>query len=163
MIARPTIPTLALAALVLCTGEPRDARAGDRELEILLVNMTPGPVSDEARACADRIRRVVRNGYTNVSQIGESALRRQVSDTSGEDFMSYAGDRLQPVKQREGTWFDTVVLYDCRPNAKRADLLIHPADGEPRRMRLRGVPIDPALAEAMANRALAYGWIGFSP
>ncbi len=154
---------LALAILALCIGEPHGVRAGDRELEILLVNMTPDPVSDEARACADRIRRVVRDGYTKVSQIGESALRRQVNDTSGEDFMSYAGDRLQPVKQREGGWFDAVLLYDCRPEARRADLLIHPADGQPRRMRLRGVAIDGDLATAMATRALAHGWIGFSP
>ncbi|MBO6935787.1 MAG: hypothetical protein JJ863_12455 [Deltaproteobacteria bacterium] len=161
MTTRRTL--LPIALLALCIGEPDGARAGDRELEILLVNMTPDPVSDEARACADRIRRVVRDGYTRVSQIGESALRRQVNDTSGEDFMAYAGERLQPVKQRESTWLDTVVLYDCRPNAQRADILIHPADGEPRRMRLRGVPIDGDLAAAMATRALAYGWIGFSP
>jgi len=163
MIARRTVVTLTLATLALCVGEPGDARAGDRELEILLVNMTPGPVSAEARACADRIRRVVRDGYTHVSQLGESALRRQVGDTTGEDFMAYGADRFRAVKEREGTWLDTVVLYDCRPEAQRADLLIHPADGEPRRMRLRGVPIDGELAAAMAARALAYGWIGFSP
>jgi len=165
MIVRRTMNALALALaiLALCAGDPTDARAGDRELEVMLVNMTPGPVSDAARSCADRIRRVVRGGYTHLSQIGESALRRQVDDTTGEDFMSYAADRLKPLKEREGTWLDTVILYDCRPESRRADVLVHPADGEPRRMRLRGVPIDDDLADALATRALAYGWIAFSP
>jgi hypothetical protein len=158
---RRTLTTLALIALALLTTE-RGARAGDRELEILLVNMSPDPVSDEARSCADRIRRVVRDGYTHMTQVGETAFREQVGDASG-DFMTWTAEQLRPVKEREDTWLDTVLLYDCRPNAARADLLIAPADGELRRMRLRAVPIDDDLATALATRALAYGWIGFSP
>ncbi len=161
MSARRIATALALAALTLCVAEP-SARAGDRELEILLVNMTPGPVSDEARACADVIREVVRDGYTNLRQIGETAFRAQVGDPSG-DFTGWSAERLQPTKEQEDQWLDTVLLYDCRPNVRGADLLIHPADGHVRRMRLRGVPIDGELARAMATRALAYGWIGFSP
>lgn len=158
---RRTLTTLALLALALVATE-RDARAGDRELEILLVNMTPDPVSDEARSCADRIRRVVRDGYTNLSQVGESAFREQVGDADG-DFMGWTAAQLNPIKERGDTYLDTILLYDCRPNARRADLLIAPADGDIRRMRLRDAPIGDELAGALATRALAYGWIGFVP
>lgn len=161
MSLRRATTAFALMALTLVATE-RGARAGDRELEILLVNMTPDPVSDEARSCADRIRRVVRDGYTNMSQIGETAFRAQVGDADG-DFMEWTAAQLRPVKERDDTWLDTVLLYDCRPNAQRADILIAPADGELRRLRLRGVPIDDELTTVVATRALAYGWLGFSP
>lgn len=149
---------LALLALVGLAAPP--ARAGDRELEILLVNMTPEP-SDAARACSARIRRAVRADYTHLSVMGESRLRAALGEPSGP-FMEWETGPFEALKRREGTWLDTVALYDCRPEARRLEALVVSPSGVAK-LRLREVAVDDATIDWFAARLLRHGWVGFSP
>jgi hypothetical protein len=139
------------------------AQAGDRELEILLVNMTPDPVGDEGRRCAEHIRRSIRGDYTRLQQQGETAFRESVGDEARVELMSYDADRLQRRRQRGDDWLDAIVLFDCRPEAGRIDVLIQSAAGGVSRIRLRDLRVDRSLLETLSAIILRHAWQGFSP
>lgn len=163
-LARSTL-ALVLVLAALAFAEP--ARAGDRQLEILLVNMTPEPTA-EGRACMREIERRVREEYSHVTRMGETPLRRLVGDAAAEDFTAWSYGDLAPVVQRgpDGrgeTWLDSVVLVDCRPEARRADVVVtSPARGLTL-LTLRDVPIDRRRARWLADTFLRQSWTGFSP
>ncbi|MAQ14558.1 MAG: hypothetical protein CMN30_07150 [Sandaracinus sp.] len=163
MTTGPRAILLTLALGVALGIPPSPASAGDRELEVVLVNMTPDPVSDAGRACSATIRSAFRADYTHLSTMGETAFRRAVGDTEGADFMTYGTDQLRPVVEVGETWRDAVVLFDCRPDQGHVDVLIRPMQGGVRHLRLRDVRLDDALVEALAKRMLRFAWLGFSP
>jgi hypothetical protein len=156
---------LALAGAVglvcsLAVWRSSTARAGDRRLEVILVNMTAEP-DDAARRCFRHIQRSIADDYTNIRRMGETPMRRRVGHPTG-DFMEWQASEFD-VLQSEGTYHDTVVLVDCRPTERVADILVtSPADGAAR-MRLRRVDIDRGRARWLAETILRHVWVGFSP
>ena len=154
----------AILGALLCVGLSSPALAGDRELEIMVVNMTPdAEVTDTSRQCFHRIQRKIRADYTHMARIGETVLLREVGRSDPRDFIEWPSDALEPLRRRGDVWLDAVALIDCRPEARRVDVLVvSPARGMAR-MRLRGVEITAGRAAWVADRILGHAWIGFSP
>ena len=116
---------LCIFALTLLT--PFSVGSADEfSLTVLLVNMTPDPVSDEGRACSAMLRRLVRNDRDSLRDhilrgMGETALRETLGNPEG-DFMTWDPELLDRVQESEP--FETAVLYDCRPNARTLRMMI---------------------------------------
>lgn len=157
-----TMTTLVVALSLLTASA---AVAGDRVLEVLVVNMTPdAEVTDASRRCFQHILRKIRDEYTHTTRMGESALLREIGRSDPREFMDWPSDALEPLRRRQDPpWLDAVALVDCRPEARRVDVLVvSPARGMAR-MRLRGVELDRARAQWIAERILEHGWVGFTP
>jgi len=77
--------------------------------------------------------------------------------------MELPASSFRPVIERDVPYLDSVALVDCRPEARRVELLItSPARGVAR-MRLRGVPVDRRRARWVGETILRHAWVGFSP
>lgn len=143
---------------------PRIAAAGDRPLEVLLVNMTPDAASDEAsRRCVREIDKVISAADTHVSRMGETALRKLAGKTAGEPFLSWPAESLRPTHKRAALDIDTVVLVDCRPGLRRLDVLVQPSADGLARIQTWGMPLDEATVRLTAESILRRAWAGYSP
>ncbi len=152
-----------LIATLLALHRPGPAEAGDRQLEILVVNMTPDPVSESAGECAKGLRRAIRADYTHMRKKGESATRRAVGDTTGEDFMGYTAERMGPLRDQPDARIDAIVLFDCRPEAETFRALVLPDSDDAYRLRLDRVGLGEGVVATIAEIILAHAWLGFSP
>ena len=155
--------TTLLTAAFLCALSPSTVSAGDRELEILVVNMTPDPVSEAASTCAKELRRTIRADYTHMLKKGESATRRAVGDTTGEDFMGYTAERLSPLREGPDNRLDAIVLFDCRPDSRTFRALVLADSNDTYQLRLDRLRIDKGLVTTVAEIILGHAWLGFSP
>ncbi|MCA9605394.1 MAG: hypothetical protein KC619_07355 [Myxococcales bacterium] len=153
-----------LAALALTAAVTPEVRAGDRPLQILLVNMTPdAAVTEPARQCMRDILARVREEDSTVSRMGETALRRLVGHPGTGPFMGWPHEDLVPVIERESDRLDSVVLVDCRPEEQFVDVLVSSPAGAVTRITLRDVAIDRHRARWIAETFLRQSWNGFSP
>jgi len=152
-----------LAALLVGGLAPSPALAGDRQLEILVVNMTPDPVSEAASACAKGLRKAIRADYTHMLSKGESATRRAVGDSTAEDFMAYTAERLRPLRQQPDDRLDAIVLFDCRPEDRTFRALVLPDSDTTYQLRLAHLEINGGLVATVAEIILRHAWLGFSP
>lgn len=151
------------AGLVFVLALASSARAGDRRLEILVVNMTPTP-TEAGRACTDTIVRRIRADYTTVSRLGETPLRR-LTGHEGDvtSFLEWPFRDFAAVIERGATRLDSVALVDCRPDERRVDVLVTSPRGQVTRLELRDVRVDAPRAVWVADTLLRRAWIGFSP
>lgn len=161
MSKRPLLPVaLALLGSMML---PQPADAGDRELAILLVNMTPDPVSDAGRTCARQFRAALRDDYTETRAFGESRIRALMSEPES-DFMGWDFTRVAEQRQHAGEHgVDTIMLFDCRPDDQRLDVLVISSSGAGTTTRYRGHSLGRAQVQRAAQLALMQGWVGFSP
>lgn len=156
------IAVVALAIVWVAGLVPRVASAGDRELEILLVNMSSNP-SEAGRRCMRDIEARVREDVAHVSRMGESPLRRLVQHEGSSEFLDWPYESFTPVIERGETWLDSVVLIDCRPEARRVDVLVtSPARGVTR-ISLRHTTLDRRRIRWLTETFLVQSWNGFSP
>ncbi len=143
---------------------PIPARAGDRPLEMLLVNMTPASASPE---CMRELTRVFRrrDEDTNIHRIGGDRVRELAGhEHDDSDFTTWRAEDLDAaVRVVRADSIDTVVLVDCRSDESRADVWVRSPSRGVARMRLRGIAIDTERAEWLARAILMQGWTGFSP
>lgn len=149
-----------LLALLSLTG-PSSASAGWRELELLVVNMTPAP-TDAGRRCFQQVLHVVRGDTTILRRMGETRLRTLVGDPDG-DFMSWDPAALRAAHEEGETWLDTLVLVDCRPEDQRLDIYVSPPARDRATLRLRGRELSAERVRASASLAELYAWSGFTP
>ncbi len=140
------------------------AVAGDRELEILVVNMTPDTsVTEASSQCFAAVLRKIRQDDTHVVRLGEAAMLRVSGRSDPRDFLEWPTDALEPLRIRGEERLDAIALIDCRPDEQRLDALVaSPARGMAR-LRLRGIEVDAGRSHWMADRILNHAWIGFSP
>lgn len=154
---------LSAAGLLVALALASTARAGDRRLEILVVNMTAAP-TDGGRACTDAIVRRIRADYTTVSRLGETPLRRLTGhEADATSFLDWPFADFAPVLERRDTRLDAVALVDCRPDERRVDVLVTSPSGQVTRLQLRDVRVDAARAAWVADTLLRQAWLGFSP
>lgn len=153
----------AFVACVLLVAVAGPARAGDRKLEVLFVNMTPDAASTPAsKACVRAIEKRVTEDYTEVKRIGETALRKLAAKTAGEPFMSWPRAALDGApRQRDPIAVDTIILVDCRPEAQALDILVAPSAKGLARLQLRRVALDAAALKLVAEALLRRAWSGF--
>jgi len=151
----------ALVTALLTLRAPR-ARAGDREMETLLVDMSPNGTPG-GHACFTRIRRTFAADYTTLHGRGETATRAAVHDAEG-DFMAWQPAALAPLKEAHGDLrYDAVVLIDCRPEARRADVLVYESGDAVARVRWRDMALEPTDITWLAKSLVRLCWVGFSP
>jgi hypothetical protein len=166
MRSRLTRTALAVTLLAcLAVLGPRGASAGDRELEVLFVNMTPDALTSPAsRACVQAVRTVIAADYSRVTAMGETALRKAVGVAKGgAPFLDWPHASFAKVKRRGDSSIDTVVLVDCRPEAGQLDVLVAPASSGTARYQLRLPRIDERAARWVGAAVLRRAWTGFSP
>ena len=156
---------LIVVVVAACLGSmtPSSVRAGDRRLQILVVNMTPTSTAS-GRTCTDAIVRRIRDDYTTVSRLGETPLRR-LTGHEGETttFLAWPYADFRAVIERGETHMDSVALVDCRPDERRVDVLVTSRRGVVSRIELRDVRVDATRAAWIADTLLRQAWLGFSP
>ncbi len=158
---------LALSTLLLCALLlPGAANAGDRQLELMFVNMTPDAKSGgESSACAKAIRQLAAKDYTRIRKQGETKTRKMVGvDKGGAHFTTWKAEQFSSIwdwnKQRDA--FDTALLIDCRPDEGALDILVVPASKRKVVIRVRS-KLSKDLINVVAARAMGAAWDGFSP
>lgn len=145
----------------LCWGAPNRVEAGDRELAILFVNMTPDAAStDASKACIAAIRNQLKAGYTIVTAKGESWIRARHPDGKAQDFMSWS--TVVPTGSKELGYVDALMLVDCRPEQSLLQAWISPANGRVGTLRLQRKPSKADVA-FFSKMMLVHGWLGFVP
>ena len=135
--------------------------AGDRELDVLLVNMTPDAESDDASsACVKQIQKIIKNDYSIITRLGETKLRKIVGHPDKtKGFLDWPAKDIE--KSNKTT--DTVVLIDCRPAAKSVDVVVSPPSGGVARIKIRKMTVNGKLTKALGASILRTAWVGFSP
>lgn len=164
-LAAPGLGALLLGALLALAVAlvPADVvRAGDRPLEVLLVNMAPDGVRQD---CMRAIQRVLRHEDATIHRMGGDRVRELAGHRDDEsDFVSWRAEELDAaVRLARAEQIDAVVLVDCRAEQGRADAWVRSPAGGVARMRLRETVIDDARAEWLARAILMQAWTGFSP
>jgi len=151
---------LVAAALLFARG---DAHAGDRPLEVVLVNLTPDAASSKAsKQCVRAVEEKIGLGDVHVVRVGETAARKQTGAV-GVALLDWRAEALARLKPRAGTPADAVVLVDCRPELRRLDVVVSPPSSGVTRIELRAVPVDQAATDLIGDAILRRAWAGFSP
>ena len=126
--------------LLVATSFAGHARAGERPLEVVLVNLTPDAASSEAsKQCVRAVEKKIASDEVHVVRVGETAARKQAG-TAGVAIMDWRAEALARLKPRDGTPADAVVLVDCRPELRRLGVVVAPASGGVARIELGVVP-----------------------
>ncbi len=141
------------------------AHAGDRELEVLFVNMTPDAVSDAAsKTCVSQIKAALGKEYARITRHGETKLRKRVGvPKGGTPFLEWTSKQLKPAIRQGETWFDTVILVDCQPKTKQIDVLVTSSVGGIARIRVRHLELNKDRTRWLTKRILRHSWRGFIP
>lgn len=163
--ARTTLAPLVLvllAPVALMIALVGSARAGDRPLEVLLVNMSPVGVRQD---CMREIQRVLRREDATIHRVGGDRVRELAGHREdGSDFITWRGEDLDAVvRVVRAEQIDAVVLVDCRPEESRADAWVRAPSGGVARLRLRRTTIDDPRAEWLARAILLQARNGFVP
>jgi hypothetical protein len=156
--SRAAAAAAALAVLV----SVGTVRAGDRPLEVLLVNMAPEGLRQD---CMRTIQRVLRHEDANLHRVGGDRVRELAGHRGDEShFTSWRAEELDAVvRVVRAESIDAVVLVDCRAEEGLADAWVRAPSGGVARLRLRHTVIDDARAEWLARGILMHGLTGFNP
>ncbi len=121
-----TISRAVIVACLIVIVAESGSRAGDRELKVLLVDMTPNALSTEAsNACVHTIRKKLLEDYVRISRMGESRVRSLVGEAvNKKPFLSWTGMDTKTARGERAKWPDTLLLIDCRPEAQTLDVLV---------------------------------------
>lgn len=156
---------LALAAALALVGtlSPLAVRAGDRSLEVLLVNMSPAGTRPD---CMRDITRVLHHEDTTLHRMGGDRTRQLAGhDEDGSEMITWRSEDLDAATRvvRTETPIDAIVLVDCRAEEGRADVWVRSPSRGVTRLRLRRTVIDRERAEWIARMVVLEAWVGFNP
>lgn len=157
----PLVTCVVLATLALAS--PFAAHAGDRKLEVLLVNMAPASAQPD---CMRDITRVLRHEDTTLHRIGGDRTRELAGhEEDGLAITEWRAEDLDAATRvvRTETPIDAIVLVDCRPEEHRADVWVRAPSRGVSRLRLRDTTIDAERAEWIARLVVMQAWVGFNP
>jgi hypothetical protein len=157
----PVVASVTLATLALAS--PFVARAGDRKLEVLLVNMAPASAQPD---CIRDLTRILRHEDTTLHRIGGDRTRELAGhEEDGLPITAWRADDLDAVTRvvRTETPIDTIVLVDCRREEGRADVWVRAPSRGVSRLSLRNTAIDTERAEWIARMVVMQAFVGFSP
>lgn len=155
---------LAFAVLTLAsTFAAVPARAGDRPLELLLVNMSPRGTHPD---CMRNVQRVFRSrdADTNLHRLGSERVRDLAGHGNDDrDFLLFERDELDAAVTALRTNIDAIALVDCRPEEGRVAMWISASNGGVARIELTHTRMDEARAEWVGRTIAMHAWIGFNP
>ena len=158
-IARLAATVAATSALVLGLATAR-ASAGERDLVIVLVDMSPHGAA--AATCVDHLASALGGAQVQVHRLDAAALRKQVGGAAKAPFMTWPAGTLDAARSHAGA--DAAVLADCRPGKKILDVLVAPSAKGVARIELHGVAPDaPGAAMVVGQAVLRRAWLGFVP
>ena len=141
------------------------AQAGDRELEVMIVDLTPSTLRDaDQKQCLARFTRGVRK-EARVHSLSEADFRKRVKKVDdASPFLDWKAPDLEGARiLDEHTAMDSIALLDCRPRDKHLDLLLVPNDSATVRMQLRARALTEARIATLAASAVRYSWVSFVP
>lgn len=149
-------------ALGLCLG-PAPAMAGDRRVEIVVVDM--GDASDAAaKTCVRDFVGRLGEEYTTVARLGRAALVRRVGEVPATGFLAWGEGELGALReQADGSRHDAIVLVACEPAAAKVDVLALAPGGGAVRIELRRVTVDRRRARWLADAVFRHALVTFSP
>ncbi len=152
-----------VVAFFLSFGIGPVASAGDRALELLLVNMVPDAAYDDsARDCLREVIRGVRGMRVEIHRIGETRLLEEAGREDPRAFMQWPMETFRRVVRRHREeHVEAMALVDCRPSEQRVDVAIYSPDQSMTHARWRH-----SNARALANFAsysLDRAWLGQVP
>jgi hypothetical protein len=154
---------IVLTAALFGAWAPHVVRAGDRPLELLLVNMSPASARPD---CMRDVTRVLRHEDTTIHRIGGDRVRDLAGHgEDGSDFLDWRAEDLDAATRvvRTETPIDAVVLVDCRAEENRASVWVRSPSGGVTRLRLARTLIDAERAEWIARAVVLHMWVGFNP
>lgn len=151
--------TLALASALAAL----PARAGDRPLELLLVNMSPRGTHPD---CMRNVQRVFRgrDADTNLHRLGSDRVRDLAGHGRDDrNFLLFERDELDAAVTALRTDIDAIALVDCRAEEGRVSMWISAANRGVARIELTNTVIDEARGEWIGRTIAMHAWIGFNP
>lgn len=158
---------VALTLVATFVWSPRDARAGDREIEAMMVRVDDDS-DPEARRCYGRLRRPLAADYSRMASIPRDVLMRRIDEPSMDGFASWPRERFRGATGRRT--LDALILVDCRPTEHRVDIVVFAGTsaaiidaGHLARIQLRDVTLDTRLQRTLGERIQRVAWTGFSP
>lgn len=167
MTNKISVPLLALALLApLSSAEA----GGERETEVIFVNMTPdAETGGESTKCAKTFLQTFRaEDWMTIIKKGETKIRTATGvPKGGANFMTWKAKQFSPLTRdnpRHDEFHDyevAMVLVDCRPAKSMLDVfVVTPGNGE-YRLSLRGVKFTKKLTRAFAQRVMKLTSDGF--
>ncbi|HSC89093.1 MAG TPA: hypothetical protein VLC09_17545 [Polyangiaceae bacterium] len=149
------LPLLAASLLAV----PSSSWAGDRQLWLRLVNMTPDAASSEtSKKCVQTLRDQAAQDHLELKPMTETPLRKLIGaqgDTAS--FFTWNVEKTRPATKD----VDSLLLVDCRPEERSFDAVLFNKTGARVQFRLRGETIDRARAMWLMDEVLRHGWAGF--
>lgn len=149
------------ATLTALTALP--ARAGDRPIELLLVNMSPRGTQPD---CMRNVQRIfhARDAQTNLHRLGSDRIRDLAGHGDDDrNFLLFERDELDAAVTALRTDIDAIALVDCRAEEGRVAMWISASNRGVARIELTRTVIDEARAEWIGRTIAMHAWIGFSP
>jgi hypothetical protein len=147
----------AAAALVLSSAS--DTRAGDRQLALRFVNMTPDADSSEAsKKCVQTLRDRAAQDHLELKPMTETPLRKLLNaEDKSVSFFAWTAEQTQAGTKD----VDSLFVVDCRPEHDSYDALLVNKTGARVQFRLRGEKLDTARGIWLTDEMLRHAWAGF--
>jgi hypothetical protein len=133
-------------------------------MDTLLVNMTPDAASSSAsKACVKAIERRIRADYTEVTRLGETALRQRIGKAADDPMLAWTAEEVTRARTDGTRTHDSVVLVDCRSETRTLDIVVTPAVLGLAHVQLRALELRPKVLALAAEAGLRRAWVGFTP
>ena len=154
----------ALAVATLATARP--ARAGWRELEVLLVDATPADAGAAGARCVREVVEQFDPGETKLTRRTLAAVTPKLGNPPLA-ILAWTADLLTPLRpyrhdDLDGT-YDAIVVVDCRPDQRHLDVVVDAITPGLVTYRVRTLAIDGALLAWLVDDVRRHGYAGFSP
>lgn len=147
---------VALASLLLT---PSDGRAGDRQLAIVFVNLTPDAESTpESKKCVQTLRDQTAQEHAELKPMTETPLRKLIgAEDKSASFLEWTSAQTAPATKN----VDALFVVDCRPEKQSLDALLVNRTGARVQFRLRGPTLTMARVRWTMDEVLRHAWAGF--
>ncbi len=158
---RSLAPLALFAFSLVVLGAPPAARAGDRELELTLVDVSPRGTPGSS-ACMAAVSAEIRHDDVDLRPMTLARLLRTIGQPAGSDYTTWTSATFNTA---EGIprLTESVALVDCRPDERRATLRVFPPNDHAAQMDVRDVELDDAHQHWLGTLVLSLAWMGFSP
>ncbi|MFO0685955.1 MAG: hypothetical protein U0234_28100 [Sandaracinus sp.] len=159
MRALAPIALFVLSLAVL--GAPPSARAGDRQLELTLVDVSPRGTPGSS-ACMAAVSAEIRQDYVDLRPMTQARLLRTLGLATGSDYTTWTSAAFNDAEGYPRIT-ESVALVDCRPDERRVTVRVFPPNDHAAQIDLRDVELDDAHQHWVGTLVLSLAWMGFSP
>jgi hypothetical protein len=152
------VKRLLVIAAVLCAA-PRVAGAGDRPVEIAIVDASPSA----DKACIKGLTAAATADDTVVHPMSLASLRKKLGVAADSDYHAWTADTFAPVHDwTRDDHLDAVVVIDCHPDLDRLEMIISPSAKAIAHLRIHRT-IDKKALAWIGSELMRAASAGFSP